>query len=273
MKRYIKKFNWSDQAQTALNENTLFNPYLALYKEEDIVDFNGMKKEYKFGDFMITSGPLYYGENGWEIKDNWKYDSFNSVYGKNVGSYYFNFIEMGQLFTSNENFSESSGNINGYYNNMWKLPSAEDWETIIGTSRDGSTVNGLENKHYAFIRLTNTLYEGETTIFGLLLFPDYEVINGTSLSTIDAMNFTALTETQLDEYINQGCVFLPYSGRYGGSWYAGGMNGSYLSSTQSNSTSAKVLILSNNASTNAVNLSKTAAYTQIRLVRWVGPVE
>ena len=37
-------------------------------------------KSYKFAGMEITPGPLYYGSNGYEIKEDWNYDSYNSLF-------------------------------------------------------------------------------------------------------------------------------------------------------------------------------------------------
>ena len=43
---------------------------------------------------------------------------------------------------------------------------------------------------------------------------------------------SGITESQLNEYLAQGCAFLPASGYYSyGSWSGGGTNGTYVTST------------------------------------------
>ena len=54
---------------------------------------------YKFAGLEVAPGPLYYGADGYEIKDSWDYDTYNAGYGENsAGSTYFSYVEMGQLF-------------------------------------------------------------------------------------------------------------------------------------------------------------------------------
>ena len=126
-----------------------------------------MQPTYLFAGLKIASGPLYYGTNGYEMKTSWNNDSYNSVYGKNSGSYYFNFIEMGKLFEDND-FTSSSEDIENELNPLsgWRLPTKEDWNSIIGLEREGSVVNGNESKHYAFVGLSNVNYAWQTSVKG-----------------------------------------------------------------------------------------------------------
>lgn len=215
---------------------------------------------YKFGDVQFSAGPLYYGSNGYEIKDSWNYDSYNSVYGKSNGSYYFNYIEMGQLF-EDAGFSTSYGNIENMIDPFddWRLPTDTEWTTIIGLTRSGATVNNTANKHYAVIELTGITYAGSSTPQGILLFPDDETITGETLTYMDNSSVnTGITSSQLNTYLNQGCVFLPFGGYYNSGWNSGD---SYLSSTEYDTTNANILSLITG------NSSKSTAYYPVRLIR------
>lgn len=196
---------------------------------------------YKFAGLSISPGPLYYGSNGYEIKDSWNYDSYDTVYGKSVGSTYFNFVEMGQLF-DNSGFTTSNGDILNVEDPLdgWRLPTKDDWVAIVSTGttlREGATVNGSLNKHYASIQLTGVTHAGNSIPNGLLLFPDGETITGKTLSGVDNYTqTTGVTLAELNAYLEQGCVFLPDSGYYDGDlWHNGSDAGYYWSSTDNNS--------------------------------------
>lgn len=195
---------------------------------------------YKFTGLEIASGPLYYdSSDGYVIKDSWIYNSYDSSYGKVAGSTYFNFIEMGKLF-EDANFDVSSGNIENRLDPLdsWRLPTKAEWDTIIGTTRPGSTVNGDTGKHYAFVRITDSSYAGSSSFKGLLLFPDSETITGETLTADSLISIKQLTTAQLTVFLEQGCVFLPHCGCYDSQWKGGATGyGIYASSTeQSNST-------------------------------------
>lgn len=209
-------------------------------------------KTYRFAGMKITPGPLYYGSNGYEIKDGWNYNSYNSVYGKTVGSTYFNFIELGQLFESSV-FSASDGDIEKVLDPLdgWRVPTNAEWASIIGTTRSGSTVNEIADKHYAMIHLADAT--------GLLIFPDGETITGATLSNMDNTTANDITESQLDEYLSQGCIFLPGSGYYDGSLQTWDDGLNYWSSTEYDS--------STGYESSGDNKDKGAYYLPVYLVK------
>ena len=211
---------------------------------------------YTFDGLQFSSGPLYYGSNGYEIKDSWNYDSYNSVYGKSTGSYYFNFLEMGELFEKS-GFTTSDGDIENNLDpfNGWRLPSKDEWDELIGTTRTGSTVNNSSGKHYARIQLTGITYAGSSTPNGLLIFPDGETITGTTLTNMDNNTVnTGITISQLNEYLNQGCIFLPAGGYYSSGWSSGS---SYGASTEYDTTNGY----------NSEGYGSKSEYLLVRLVR------
>ena len=219
-------------APIVIFDNTLVEAYAVKDESQsDIVSENCIAtKSYRFAGMKITPGPLYYGSNGYEIKDSWNYDSYNTIHGKTIGSTYFSFIELGQLFESSV-FSASDGDIEKVLDplNGWRVPTNAEWASILGTDRSGSTVNGSSNKHYAMIEITG--------VSGLLIFPDGETITGAALSNMDNTTSNTITESQLDNYLSQGCVFLPGSGYYDGTWNNGHY---YWSSTENNSSTGHV---------------------------------
>ena len=241
-----------------------------------------------FGGLMIAPAPLYYNGTTFEIKDDdWNHDSYNSVYGKNAGSYYFNFIELGQYFDADgASFSTSSRSIdntnkisyNGY--NDWRVPTRPEWLTITtgaspGTSRTGSTVNGTSGVKYAFLQLTGVTHAGNSTPCGLLLFPDDRVISGKTLKYTNNNGFTSsVTGSELQNYLDQGCVFLPFSGINTDAWYYPGTYGYYWSATYSITSDAYHLYMLYSSGSGGFNggnplntASKTVFYMSVRLVR------
>ena len=235
-----------------------------------------------FGGLMIAPAPLYYSSaNGFEIKDDdWNHDSYNSVYGKVDGSYYFNFVELGSYFDADgSSFSSSSGDIDntnkisyGGYND-WRVPTYAEWCTITtgaspGTSREGSTVNGNAGAKYAIIQLTGVTHAGGTTPVGLLIFPDGKTFTGKELNGINNTTCTTgVTGAELNYYLNNGCVFLPSPGRYNGSWGVGSSYGMYWSATQRNTGRSYNLTFSSNNIITSNYSSKTTYYFAVWLVR------
>ena len=226
-------------APIAIHENTMVEAYAEKSElQSNIVsEYCVAIKSYKFAGMEIIPGPLYYGSNGYEIKEGWNHDSYNSVYGKNVGSTYFNFIELGQLFESSV-FSTSDGDIEKVLDPLdgWRVPSNAEWASILGTTRSGSTVNGSSNKHYAMIQLEGVTHANSSAPSGLLIFPDGETITGVALSNMDnTTSNTGIAESELNDYLGQGCIFLPGSGHYDGSQQTWGDAHYYWSSTENNS--------------------------------------
>ena len=260
----------------AIYEDTVVEAYSEFESNRSntvIVTCHYIEHIYKFGDLKIAPGPLYYGADGYEIKDGWNYSSYNSVYGKAVGSTYFNFLELGELFektgftTSDEDIENCLDPLDG-----WRLPTKSEWENIIGTTRAGSTVNGTASCHWVGIYLSDVVHAGASNPFGILIFPDGETINGDALVSIDTMDAavkTTLTQVQLNTYLNQGCVFLPTSGEYyapGTSWYNNGYSGYYGSSTQYNTSDCYECFF-DDTDIQCYQDVKSGTYFSIRLVK------
>ena len=76
-------------------------------------------------------------------------------------------------------------------------------------------MNGQANKHYALVQLSGhgVKHAGASLPNGMLLFPDRETITGKTLAGMDnGTQTTGMTLAELNEYLRQGCAFLPSSG-------------------------------------------------------------
>lgn len=193
-----------------------------------------------FAGLEIAPAPLCYNsEKGFEIKDDdWNHHSYMSATGKKDGSYYFSHIDLGTYFDSRQESFQDEYLIDNHYtityrnHGDWRIPTKEEWERIITTEatiREGSTINNERNKHYVI-----TFVEGIAC--GLLIFPDGRIIQGTRLLNMDVMNrdsietISVLSHKQLDEYLQQGCAFLP---GFGIDYKTGGQDwGKYASTSK-----------------------------------------
>lgn len=239
-----------------------------------------------FGGISICPAPLYYGANGFKIKDNdWNHNSFKSIKGLNEGSYYFSFLDLASYFDSRgSSFDWNSGNIDnankisyGGYDD-WRLPTRMEFIKLINynisgyTHRNGCTVNGVSGYFYSRVLLSDV--DIDTNLpNGLIIFPDDKEIFGVNLQK-NYLGFDQnITNNQLLEYISQGCIVLPCTGDYGISWLNNW-------STQSNSTagiymtntvdsSARPYILNNGYSILIDTISNSCKDTGCGMVRLV----
>jgi len=194
--------------------------------ENDLIQVPEPEPAATFAGLQIAAGPLFYNGSSYEIKDSWNFDSFDSVYGKESGSYYFNFFEMGQLF-EDPSFDETMGDIDNVLDPLdgWRLPTSSEWASIVGTTRDGSTVNGTPNAHWAYIEFPGVTNGAYSYTRGLLIFPDGTTITGKALQRVDIIYeydtvndkeihycTTGVTVAELNAYLEQGCAFLPEKG-------------------------------------------------------------
>ena len=227
-----------------------------------------------FGGLQIAPGPLYYDGTSYAIYDDWNHDSYNSIYGKTANSTYFSFIEMGQLFEKAD-FSMSDGDITNELDPLdgWRLPTDDEWTTIvgIGTPRPGSKVNDITSCKYVHVEITNASHAGLSNTIGILLFPDNKTITGATLTDINQNKQTAaITNEELNNYLEQGCVFLPGSGYYNNnynSWSIHLNGGYYLSSSEFDTNRYKATTISKNSITNNESMYKSFIYNTARLVR------
>ena len=176
-----------------------------------------------FGGLMLAPGPLIYENGEFAISTSWDASSYSISHGKVEGSTYFTFLELGERFDSRgESFVISSGDIDnnnkmsfGGYND-WRIMALNELGSIMSTStgdRLGSTVNGNNNKHFSAI-VVSTPYARQSYARGLLFYPDGEVITGVTLRYYDRVTTTTISLDNLNDYLEQGCIFMPYCGRY-----------------------------------------------------------
>ena len=242
-----------------------------------------------FNGLMIAPAPLYYNGTTFVIKDDdWNHDSFNSLYGKVEGSYYFDLVDLGSYFDSRGNsYTDTSGELDNNGSKVsyggfddWRVPTLNDlWSITSGTSRSGSTINGASGRRYALIQLTGVTHAGNSTPVGLLLAPDGETITGMSRTftwnTESTSGNTGVTEAQLNEYLDEGCIFIPASGAYadatgtGSGWKDNGEKGMLWTTHQSNEASNKAnyLYFSNEKVTTAWSGERQVWNLPARLVR------
>lgn len=205
--------------------------YAAL-EEKDEQKFYVVKEEdATFGGLTISPAPLYYGPNGFEIKDDdWNHNSYRTKYGTNDGSYYFSIEQLGKYFDSKGSSYMGQASIDNKGNrisykgkNDWRLPTSAEFSSLV-SNRDGGTVNGNTGKHYSRCDITDVKFNNKN-VTGALFFPDKE-INGATLNGYDNNVRTELTNEELNVYLNQGCIFIPNFEFYGtGSWTDGAVGG------------------------------------------------
>ena len=181
-----------------------------------------------FGGLEIAPGNLCYDGTTFLIDGDWSHYSYGAQHGKVRGSYYFNAPELASFFDSRgDAFDEASGDIDNNGNKVsfgghddWRLPTMTELQTLIdgrspGRNRPGSFVNGhsAAMKHKE-VRIEGVYLPGITqeTLSGLLIFPDGEIISGETMPSQD--NLFHLTTNQLEEFLEQGCVFLPAYGYF-----------------------------------------------------------
>lgn len=164
---------------------------------------------------------------------------------------------MGELFeSSGYNYSLDSDNkIDNLLDPFddWRLPTKDEWMQVLGINngqkRSGSTVNQTAGAFWAWIQLKNVAFGGTNNSKGLLIFPDGKTITGKALAGVNIMSETYEEDgeeyereictknvvlSELNEYLDQGCVFLPACGHYdcsANNWRHIGAEGHYCTST------------------------------------------
>lgn len=244
-----------------------------------------------FAGLQIAPSPLHWNGTTFEIPDDdWNHDSYGAGYGTgendNDDSYYFTYKELGKFFDSRgENFGETGYPIRTFDNNNqkisyhgyndWRVPTVDEWANIFGynpwTKRQGSTVNGSSNGRFKLIQLTGVSHAGTTTPNGVLLFPDGQTITGVDLGTLNvySSSVSGITAAQLQNYLDQGCAFLPASGAFTEFeiFQYGGVNGYYWSGSVESTYMRYVYFSSSGLNYNTSLSQYSIEYYPARLVR------
>ena len=197
--------------------------------------------------------------------------------------FYFSWNELGKAMTGNPDFNGSTGleeetlTIGGA---SYRLPTPEEWRTVLSGGRLGSTVNGNAHKYYSkvMVNLAGSDYEGEGGfMLGLLVYPDggvFECGSVTNFNTgtesfeeISYVEFRKLTDGPA------ACLFLPRVGQISGNtWSQQGNSdppyryGYYWSSRLKDSNNAYCLFVGRDRVNYADNGGKTK-FNPIRLIR------
>ena len=257
-----------------------------------------------FGGLQIAPGNLYWNGLSFDIATDWNHNNYNyGYYGKNysvvypeqnAGSYYLSFLEVGSFFDADGNsFNASSGNIDnanklsfGGYDD-WRVPTEAEMSTIFGNgspgvNRAGATVNGETGYLSALIKITNTYYAGGSNPIGVLVFPDEGIITGktflaNSVKKTGGASIGGLTNdftlSDLNNYLEQGCEFLPAGGYcYNGTYSSADSFGYYMTNHSDSNSSCRICEFYAYSPTMAyLNVSsakdKGTVYMNVRLVR------
>ena len=180
----------------------------------------------------------------------WDLNSYNDVYGLEPGSTYFSYDDLVQTFDSDGDPEVPIDNegLKLSYNGFddWRMMTYDDIQKFFNPElREGSTVNGTPNVLYAIVKVNDVEDQGILSSFsggenfgmGILMFPDGLTINGASVDdtvnlfgTMDESDATygyegtrfyeqpqfvpELKTEDINEYVSQGCIFLPSLGHY-----------------------------------------------------------
>ena len=172
------------------------------------------RREYKFAGIEIARGLCHYDGVKLGIQEGFGYYPYEcGIQQKNLkkeGSYYFNYYELGKYldgssFNSDDKRYSIKGTIEGY-----RLPTKKEVEKIISKDREGTIVNGIKGCCWAIINIKDN---GD---FGLLLFPDSNDMHGADLicNEVSSLAYSGneITREERDDYIQQGCMYLPAGG-------------------------------------------------------------
>ena len=158
---------------------------------------------YSFGGLEIAPGNTYWdaSEGAFKIASDWTQQSYGSAKLYEDGSFYFWPTDLFPL--ASEPLVDD-----------WCIPSYDNYREIILGSRTGSTVNGSSNVLFSFIQIYDYIIDvSGDPVYGLLLFPDDQVINGAALWYYNEFyDSTIISTDELNNYISQGCAVLPCYG-------------------------------------------------------------
>jgi hypothetical protein len=228
---------------------------------------------YEGEEYYISQGNMYKTATGYALYDDWtgglnQYNVTAPGTQTWTGNSYFNWVHLAGLFDTsintgaNEPIDNDKTPIAGCY-----LPTNVQWTAFITeTSRLGSSVNGTAGCRYALIQLTSYTNGSISNPVGVLLIPDGLTLTGMTKTftwnTNSTSGNTGVTVAQLNEYLTKGCVFLPASGYYDGTWRQGGTEGYFWTASSTNGSTAP-----SRRSYTSSNLNKSQHYCPVRLIQ------
>ena len=271
-------------------------PVRLVKADEEEPNPGGEQETPTFAGLEFAPGDLYTTDSGYAIADSWErtipaYNNSVIAQGSTVaGRFYFNWWELGDLFSQQAVTVESNNNIdNAVSLNGYRLPTKEEWEEVINGSRPGSTVNGHQGVRWCYVLINGVTFDMHFSNApfsaqqhnGMLIFPDGknyssqgitdEVFNSCTGCTAAWYN-TTMTLAQLNALLASGCVFLPATG-YGHTTSSGDWNfirsqcGYYWSATSKSGLNAYDLYFYYDKCISTNYESKTDGYLPVRLVR------
>lgn len=189
-----------------------------------------------FGGLYMSKGYLVKTSDGYGINSDDQLEVLRYYGAESVTS-------MPQFYHQWETATASAA-VDGF-----TVPSVEQWESIIGMTRAGATVNRAVGKHYAAVTvdLTDSEYEAygfDGAIRGFLLFPDGAELY---LNELVDMDIETVLDNPLDDFSltltydrlkllcegGSACAFLPCAGEYAidDTWAEGGTSALYWTSS------------------------------------------
>ena len=195
---------------------------------EFTINSNGDKFYFSKGNLRYTSGAWSFFDNQWEYYPTYSADSWDkfgwstsaTTYGMNTS-------------TSNSTYSGDFKDWGDAVGSGWRTLTSAEWTYVFNTRTTGGTVFGTAQARYAHA----TINTGETSVNGMILFPDGVDITAAEVTTAGTVNATSAwatkcTTAQWSALAAKGCVFLPAAGGRNGTMVIGaGSAGNYWSSS------------------------------------------
>ena len=194
------------------------------------IDNKGTKVVFAPGNLRYTSGAWSFFDNQWDYYTTYSADSWDkfgwstsaTTYGMNTS-------------TSNSTYSGDFVDWGATIGSGWRTLTSAEWQYLFNTRTTGGTVFGTAQARYAHA----TINTDDTSVNGMILFPDGVDIASTEVTTAGSVNATSswvtrCTTAQWAALAAKGCVFLPAAGcRNESSVNSAGSYGYYWSSLPS----------------------------------------
>lgn len=191
--------------------------------------------------------------------------------------FFFSWNELGKIMTGDSSFDGSSSYEDatlGIGDNVYRLPTVEEWRKVMSNGRPGSIVNGESRKYFSKVRvnLSGSDYDGfDGFVNGLLIFPDGGTFDCESLTNFNTGD-TPFTEISFIDFRNltdgpAACLFLPCTGQVNNnSWLNAGVYGYYWPSTYKDNSNAYTLFIGNNR-VNPLDAGNKGRFYPVRLIQ------